>query len=306
VSEAGEASRPEAQRTGGASRLREGVRLLRLHQWSKNLLVLAPVVAGHRADEIAVLLAAASAFVAMSLAASAGYVVNDALDVQADRLDARKRARPYASHALPTWTAWILAPLLALAAAGLALRLPWRFGAVLAGYVVMSAAYSLGIKRKLVADVLLLAGLYTSRIFAGGFATGIRVSEWLATFAMFFFLSLAFLKRASELHGASSPLAGRGYAAEDREAVLAMGTSAGYIATLVLALYISSSEVRLLYPHPEWLWGLCPLVLYWLSRLWIQARRGVIREDPLVYALGYRATWAVAAAGAAILALGSR
>jgi 4-hydroxybenzoate polyprenyltransferase len=288
------------------SRVREGIRLLRPHQWSKNLLVFAPVVAGHRAADVAVLLAASWAFVAMSLAASAGYVVNDALDADADRLDARKRNRPYASGALPTWTAWIVAPLLALAAGGVALRLPWRFGAILAGYVAMSVAYSLGVKRKLVADVLLLAGLYTSRIFAGGFASGILVSEWLATFAMFLFLSLAFLKRASELHGASSQLVGRGYAVEDREAVLAMGTSAGYIATLVMALYISSSGVRLLYPHPDWLWGLCPLVLYWLSRLWIQARRGAIREDPLVYAVRYRATWAVAAAGAAIMALGSR
>ncbi|HET7824689.1 MAG TPA: hypothetical protein VFK90_05125 [Anaeromyxobacter sp.] len=187
----------------------------------------------------------------------------------------------------------------------LALALPWRFGLLLAGYVAASVAYSLALKRRLILDVLWLAGLYTARIFGGSFASGVPVSEWLATFAMFLFLSLAFLKRASELHHAPSALPRRGYTPDDREAVLAMGTSAGYLSTLVLALYVSSREVRRLYRHPEWLWGLCPLVLYWLSMLWIQARRGNVRGDPLLHALRYPATWAVVAAAAALVILGS-
>jgi 4-hydroxybenzoate polyprenyltransferase len=227
------------------------------------------------------------------------------MDVEADRLHALKRRRPFASGLLPTWSAWIVAPVVGAAAAGLALGLPWRFRLLLAGYVAATIAYSLGLKRKLIVDVLLLAGLYTVRIFGGSLASGVPVSEWLATFSMFFFLSLAFLKRASELHDAPDALPGRGYIPEDREAVLAMGTSAGYLATLVLALYVSSHEVRRLYPHPGWLWGLCPLVLYWLSRLWIQARRGRIQEDPLLYAFRYRATWAVVVAAAALVVMGS-
>jgi 4-hydroxybenzoate polyprenyltransferase len=247
----------------------------------------------------------AAAFVAFSLAASFAYVVNDALDVAADRLHADKRHRPFASGILPTGWAWAIAPVVGAAALAVSLALPWRFGVLLAVYLGTTLAYSLGLKRWLVVDVLLLAGLYTARVFGGSLASGVPVSEWLATFAMFFFLSLAFLKRASELHGAPDALPGRGYRPEDREAILAMGTGAGYLSTLVLALYVSSHEVRRLYPHPEWLWGLCPLVLYWLSRLWIEARRGKVREDPLIHALRFPATWGVLVAAAALVALGS-
>lgn len=281
------------------------VRLLRPHQWAKNLLVFAPVVGAHRLRDRSALAATVASFVAFSLAASSAYVFNDALDVKADRAHPTKRARPFASGALPLWAAWIVSPLAAVLALLLALRLPSSFGALLAVYGAATIAYSLGLKRKLIVDVLLLAGLYTIRIFGGSMASGIPVSEWLAGFSMFFFLSLAFLKRASELHDAPGGLPGRGYLPEDREAVLAMGTSAGYLSTLVLALYVSSHEIHRLYPHPEWLWGLCPLNLYWLSSLWVQARRGKVREDPLLFALRYRATWAVAAAAAALVVMGS-
>jgi 4-hydroxybenzoate polyprenyltransferase len=281
------------------------LRVLRPHQWAKNALVFAPVAGAHLLGDRQAMAATAAAFLAFSLAASAAYVLNDALDVEADRRHALKRHRPFASGILPRWSAWLVGPAALAAALALALALPWRFGLLLAVYLAATVAYSLGLKRKLVVDVLLLAGLYTARIFGGSLASGVPVSEWLATFSMFFFLSLAFLKRASELHDAPAALPGRGYTPEDREAVLAMGTSAGYLATLVLALYVSSHEIRRLYPHPGWLWGLCPLVLYWLSRLWIEARRGKIQEDPLLYALRFRATWAVVAAAAALVVLGS-
>ncbi len=249
--------------------------------------------------------ASVASFVAFCLAASSAYVLNDALDVTADRAHPSKRARPFASGALPLWATWIVCPFLAVLALLLALRLPPSFGVLLAVYVTATLAYSLGLKRKLVVDVLLLAGLYTIRIFGGSLASGIPVSEWLAGFSMFFFLSLAFLKRASELHDASEGLPGRGYRPEDRGVVQAMGISAGFVSTLVLALYVSSREIRRLYPHPQWLWGLCPLILYWLSSLWIQARRGKVKEDPLLFALRHPATWVVAAAAAALVVMGS-
>ncbi len=281
------------------------LRLLRPYQWAKNLLVFAPVLGAHRLRDRDAMAATVASFVAFSLAASSAYVLNDALDVAADRAHPTKRARPFASGKLPLWAAWIVCPLVAVLALLAALRLPSSFGVLLAVYVAATLAYSLGLKRKLVVDVLLLAGLYTIRIFGGSMASGIPVSEWLAGFSMFFFLSLAFLKRASELHDAREGLPRRGYLPQDREVVLAMGISAGFLSTLVLALYVSSHEIRRLYPHPAWLWGLCPLTLYWLSSLWVEARRGKVQEDPLMFALRYPATWAVAAAAAALVVMGS-
>lgn len=288
-----------------AARAAAVLRLLRPHHWAKNVLVFAPITAAHLVGDRARLLASVVGFFAFSFAASAAYVLNDAVDVAVDRAHPSKRTRPFASGVLPRWSAWIIGPGAAGVALALTLALPWRFGAVLAVYVAATLAYSLWLKRRLVVDVLVLAALYTIRIFAGGLAADVPVSEWLATFSMFLFLSLAFLKRASELHDARDAIPGRGYVPEDREAILAMGTSAGYIATLVLALYVSSHDIRRLYARPEWLWGLCPLVLYWLSRLWIQARRGEVQEDPLLYALKFRATWAVALAAAALVFMGT-
>jgi 4-hydroxybenzoate polyprenyltransferase len=296
---------PTRSASAAAARALAVLRMVRPRHWAKNVLVFAPVAGAHRWTDREAMVATATSFLAFSLAASSGYVLNDAVDVDADRLHALKGQRPFASGMLPMWSAWIIGPMLGAAALALALTLPWRFGLLLAVYVAATIAYSLGLKRKLIVDVMLLAGLYTARIFGGSLASGIPVSEWLATFSMFFFLSLAFLKRASELHGAPRALPGRSYTPEDREAVLAMGTSAGYLATLVLALYVSSREVRRLYPHPEWLWGLCPLVLYWLSRLWIQARRGRVQEDPLLYASRYAATWAVVVSAAALVVMAS-
>lgn len=196
----------------------------------------------------------------------------------------------------------------ALMAGGFALSalLTHQFTMVLVGYAVATTAYSFALKRVPVADVLLLAGLYTLRIFGGAAATGVPVSEWLASFSMFLFLSLAFLKRGSELLAVEGAPAGRGYHAVDREPVFAMGTASGYVSVLVLALYVSGPEVRRLYPSPAWLWGLCPLVLYWVSRLWLLARRGHVTDDPVVVALRDRTTWVVGALAVLVLWLGTR
>jgi 4-hydroxybenzoate polyprenyltransferase len=234
------------------------------------------------------------------------YVVNDLVDLEADRRHASKRNRPFASGVLPVGAAFVVVPALLGAGAATALALPAAFALLLAGYFVATLGYSLAAKRWPLVDVLVLGGLYTSRIYAGGLATGIPVSEWLATFSLFLFVSLAFLKRGSELLAAEESPPGRGYVLADRESVFSMGTSAGYLSVLVLALYVSSPEVRPLYASPGWLWALCPLVLYWVSWLWLRARRGEVHEDPLLFALTDRVTWVVAALGSAVVLAATR
>ncbi len=280
------------------------LRALRPHQWAKNLLVFLPLVGAHRLGDRAALQDALLAFVAFDLVASAAYVVNDLRDVEADRAHPEKRHRPFAAGALAPWHGAALVGLLLAGAAALAALLPGTFALLLAGYLVASLAYSFGLKRQVALDVLLLAGLYTARMFAGGFATGVPVSEWLASFAMFLFLSLAFAKRASELVRSERALPGRGYRPEDAQVVFSMGIAAGYLSVLVLALYVSSQDVRRLYARPAWLWGLCPLLLYWVSRLWVRARRGEVHHDPLIFALRDPVTWAVGAVGALAVVLG--
>jgi 4-hydroxybenzoate polyprenyltransferase len=213
--------------------------------------------------------------------------------------------RPFASGALSAKVGVALALGLVAGSALLAFRLPAGFRAVLLAYAVVTSAYSFALKRQPMLDVLLLAGLYTVRIFAGGFAAGIAVSEWLASFSMFLFFSLALLKRASEMVETRAADARRGYLREDTDLLFTMGTSSAYLSVLVLALYVSSHDVRRLYVEPRWLWALCPLLLYWISRVWLLARRGEVKKDPVLYALGDPTTWAVAVLGAAAVWAGS-
>lgn len=287
------------------------LRALRPHQWAKNALVFLPVIAAHRIAEPLVLGEALLAFVAMCLAASAGYVANDLLDLQADRAHPRKRRRPFASGSLPVplgppLAAVLLLPALVVAAAVGVWLLAW----VLL-YLALTLAYSMWLKRKVLIDVFVLAGLYTHRILAGAIATGIAPSFWLLALSMFFFLSLAMLKRYSELVRAM-PDAGsgtdgqpglRGYRAEDLDTLGSLGAASGFSAVFVLALYIESENVRALYRTPEIFWLCCPLLLYWISRMWVGARRGKIDDDPLVFALRERVSLGVLAllAGLAVL-----
>jgi 4-hydroxybenzoate polyprenyltransferase len=190
----------------------------------------------------------------------------------------------------------------------MALALPGVFGASLATYWLTTFAYSLRLKRVPVLDVLILAGLYTIRIYAGAFAAGVPVSEWLASFSLFFFLSLALLKRGSELGKLPETAArslGRGYRPDDRVPVSAMGIASGYVSVLVLALYVTSQDVRRLYSQPAWLWMLCVLVLYWISRMWLLAWRGEVDDDPVVFAIRDRTSWVVVAIAAVVVKLGT-
>lgn len=281
-------------------RARAVVRAVRPHQWLKNVLLWVAPALAHRLDG-GTLVAAALAFVSFGLAASSAYVLNDLVDVERDRAHPRKKARPFASGELPLSAAWALAPALALGSAAVALALPAGFAAWLAAYYATTIAYSLWLKRFAPLDVLVLAGLYTVRLYAGAAAAGVPVSEWLATFSMFLFLSLGLLKRASELEAMDGAAPGRGYVAADREQIHMLGGSSGYISVLVLALYVSSSDVARLYTAPRRLFLLCPLALYWVSRLWLQARRGEVHHDPVVHALQDPGSYVVGALAAAVV-----
>jgi 4-hydroxybenzoate polyprenyltransferase len=263
------------------------LRALRAHQWVKNILVLVPVILDHRLSDAPTLARGFTAFVAFCLAASGAYIVNDLLDVDADRAHPVKRHRPFASGALGAAFGWLLAPLLLADALLLGAILGSRqFLGLLLLYVVTTTAYSVYLKRIAVLDVLLLAGLYTLRVLAGIAATGVTFSSWFLAFSTFLFLSLAFLKRYAELTaheaGEHEPLKRRGYQRRDREWLGAMGGASGYLSVLVLALYVNSDEVVRLYRAPLLLWLICPLLLYWTGRMWLLAYRGQIHEDPIV------------------------
>ena len=277
-------------------------RELRLVQWAKNLLEFVPLLTSHRILEREALTVGVLAFLAFSLVASAVYLVNDLVDLEDDRRHPVKRLRPLASGELPASVAYALVPLLALGAAALTWRLPSAFGMYLAAYVGANLVYSLAAKRVALLDVFILAALYTMRILAGAAAAAVPVSHWLLAFSMFAFLSLAFAKRfvevanvvAREEHG----IAGRGYIAADGPLLGMLGTAAGYLSVLVFALYITSGDVVVLYRSPALLWFAVPLLLYWMSRVWLLAHRGQLHEDPVVFALTDAQSYAV---GAAIL-----
>jgi 4-hydroxybenzoate polyprenyltransferase len=280
-------------------------RALRVHQWAKNVLIFAPMLAGHRVTPI-VALHALLGFLAFSLCASSVYLLNDLVDLPHDRAHASKSRRPFASGALDLRMAPILMAVLLGGAGLIALFLPPRFLLMLAAYYACTLSYSFVLKRQMVWDVILLAGLYTIRVFAGGAATGIAVSPWLAAFAMFLFFCLAVVKRLTELTlfvrgGGGTKLKGRGYVPEDLGMLRSMAVSSGYMAVLVLALYVNSNDVRALYHHPSALWGICPILLFWVSRVLMIANRGEMDEDPVIFALRNRTSLLTGAAALAVL-----
>lgn len=306
-----------------ARRARRAVNLLRAmrpHQWTKNLLLLAPVALSHQLGNASLVLAAALGVIAFSLCASSVYLVNDLLDLAADRAHPTKRHRPIAAGRLAIAAAATAATLLLAAAFALAGALPRAFVAVLGLYWLTTTAYSLLLKRLVVVDVMTLAGLYTLRLWAGGAATGVWVSPWLIAFSLCIFVSLALLKRYIELRvaavmmtsgqtarqaipsgAAGRRLDGRGYALGDRRTVAWFGIAAGAVATLVMAAYVNSAAVAKLYAAPAWLLLVCPLLLAWIGRIWWLARGDKVADDPVLYALR---DWSSYAIGAAIAVVG--
>jgi 4-hydroxybenzoate polyprenyltransferase len=229
------------------------------------------------------------AFLCFSFAASATYMVNDLLDIEADRRHARKRLRPFASGDLSAVAGLGAVVVLLLLALSGARFLAAGFYGWLLLYLASTLAYSLYLKRIALVDVLVLSGLYTLRLQAGSAATQTPISHWLAGFSVFLFLSLAIVKRFAELENLrasnSPPKNGRGYLVADIEQLRSFGTSSAYAAVVVFSIYISSQSVMTLYRKPSLLWLMVPLMLLWLSRVWLLASRGELNEDPVVFAL---------------------
>jgi 4-hydroxybenzoate polyprenyltransferase len=282
------------------------LKALRPHQWAKNLLIFLPLFLSH-ALSAGKLLIAFGAFVCFSLTASATYIVNDLLDIQSDRHHPRKRERPFASGDLsvPTGIA-IAAGLLAASFAGAQL-LPSAFFGWLLLYLATTIAYSTFLKRVALVDVIVLSGLYTLRMLAGGGATQTPISHWLAGFSIFLFLSLGIVKRFAELENLRSsglsPRNGRGYLIADLGQIRSFGTSSAFAAAVVFANYISSRDVQELYHKPGWLWLIVPLMVLWLCRVWLLASRGELDEDPVVFALTDRTSLLIGAAVALVVLL---
>lgn len=263
------------------------IRALRPHQWLKNVLIFLPLLAGHALSAVS-LMQAVMAFIAFSLVASSVYVMNDLLDLAADRAHPRKRFRPFASGDLPLRHGTWMAPALLGIGAAIAVALGPVFVAVMVGYYAITTAYSLLLKRQPVLDIVTLAALYAIRIVAGGAATGIELSVWLLAFSIFFFFSLAAVKRQAELvDGLASgrdQAAGRGYRVDDLPLVAMMATASGYVSVMIMALYVNSPAVTVLYSRPEMLWGICGVLLYWISRMVFITHRGQMHDDPVVFA----------------------
>lgn len=287
--------------------VKQVAKALRVHQWAKNVLVFVPVIASHQLTNGRLLLQAGLAFFSFSLCASSVYIVNDCLDLESDRRHPRKRNRPFASGSLSIPFGLGLAAACLLGGILLAFALPRLFLLVLAGYLVLTTAYSFYLKQFVLLDVIILAQLYTVRVYGGGAATAVPPSHWLLTFSLFLFLSLALVKRFTELRLMSQAegegLPGRGYWVTDVEHVSSIGTASGLLAVLVLALYISSKEVLLLYTHADVLWLVCPVMLYWISRVWMLAYRNRMDDDPVVFAVKDPKSYAMAAIIGAILLL---
>ncbi len=265
------------------------LKAVRISQWPKNVLIFVPMVLAHVLLQRQKLLSALVAFFCFSFAASATYILNDLLDMESDRRHERKRKRPFASGDLSGKTGAALFVLLLAASAALAGFESRRFLLCLGVYFVTTLAYSFILKKLALLDVLTLAGLYTIRLAAGAAATRVPLSPWFETFSLFFFLSLAVVKRYSELHNlrrvGSAPRNGRGYQVDDIEQLRSFGTASGYASVVVFSLYINNPEITKLYSHPHWLWMMAPLLVYWISRVWLLAHRGELDEDPVVFAL---------------------
>jgi len=284
-------------------------RVLRVHQWLKNLLLVMPLLAGHDFYDPTIWLSLTLAFLSFSLCASAVYIANDLLDLESDRLHPRKKNRPFAAGLVPTWMGLVVAPLLLCVSLAIGSFVGDAFLGCLAIYFLLTCAYSALLKRIVLVDCLTLAMLYTIRIIAGAAVAGHHLSFWLLAFSAFLFLSLALVKRYAELAvlqlNGNGRIHGRGYMAGDAPLVQTMGIAAGYASVLVLALYLNSEAVVTLYRTPQVIWGAVPVMLFWISWMWMQAHRGKMHDDPLVFAVKDGASLIAGLAFAGVLAAGT-
>jgi 4-hydroxybenzoate polyprenyltransferase len=272
-------------------------RALRPHQWSKNLLLFVNILMAHQLSDQNLMLSTVIAFMAFCLCSSGVYLINDMLDIEADRQHAQKNSRPFASGSAPLGAGLVTAAMLLTVAFALAFYAGGEFFLCLTTYFLLTLAYSFYLKRFVILDVIILAILYTLRIIAGASVAGIMPSFWLMSFSLFIFTSLAMAKRYAELksmeHNSLAWVSGRGYHVSDLPVIANLGVSSGYIATLVLALYIDSPAVVALYQDEGFIWLLCPLLLYWIGRIWLLATRGELHQDPVIFAISDKISYLV-------------
>jgi 4-hydroxybenzoate polyprenyltransferase len=272
------------------------IRELRIHQWAKNVLLGVPILTAH-AFNFSAITEIAAAFTAFGLVASATYLLNDLLDLVSDRHHPRKCKRPFAAGDIGLASGVVGMTMVFSAGFALALQLSNNFLLTLLAYLALTISYSFYFKRVMLVDLLLLASLYTIRILAGAYAIDVPLSSWLLAFSMFIFLSLAIVKRCTELMAMQrlgrETMKGRDYHVSDYQMLSAMGIASGYLSILVLALFISSPASVHEYTHPVFLWLLCPLMTYWVSRLWLKTSRGEMHDDPLIFSLKDRVSWIV-------------
>lgn len=266
------------------------IKAIRAYQWVKNLLIFVPLITSHSFNSLNLIIQDLKAFVSFSMIASAGYLINDLLDLNSDRSHPTKRYRPLASGELRIVSATILLFIFLTGGFYIASGIGLLFVAILLLYFITSITYSLFIKRIALYDVFVLALLYSLRIFAGGVVIDVSLSFWLIAFSTFIFLSLAFIKRYSELiqidnNESSLKSRGRQYSLVDLNLLQIMGIVSGFMSAIVFSLYINSSEVVKLYKNPNLLWGMSLLFLFWISRMWLITVRGNMTDDPIIFAI---------------------
>lgn len=285
------------------------LRMLRSHQWTKNVLLFVSLFAAHKLGDLHAWHNMLLGFIAFCLCASSVYIANDLLDLPSDRRHPRKRFRPFAAGALQIRTGVVLGPLLALVSLLLAARVGTSFLGWLGVYLVLTWLYSWWLKRIALIDCVTLAALYTLRIVAGAAAAGLALTFWLLAFSGFLFLCLAFVKRFTELQAqeaaGNDKAHGRGYVTADAPLIQSLGIASGYTAVVVLALYLNSDAVLQLYPSAELAWAAVPIMIFWVSWIWLQAHRGEMHDDPLVFALRDGTSLAAGVLFGAALLLGS-
>jgi len=278
-----------------SNRAKIWIRALRIHQWAKNILIFVPLFLSYRVNDQESLNFAVLAFFSFSIAASASYLINDFVDLELDRKHPTKKNRPFACGDIFIGYGVVAVFLLFFASFLILQLLPLLFSLLLGIYLFVTILYSLILKKLVMVDVIILALLYTMRIVAGAFAISVDITFWLLSFSMFIFLSLALAKRYAELeliktvnsgcNNDSDNISGRGYKLEDLPILRSLGSSSGLLAVLMFALYINSPEIKALYHIPEILWLFLPVLLFWISRVWLLVHRGDMHEDPVVFAL---------------------
>ena len=285
------------------------LKALRVHQWLKNMLLFVPLMAAHQLTDGPAWVSLIWAFVAFSLCASSVYIANDLLDLESDRQHPRKRYRPFASGVLPIHSGAIAAPLLFLLSCAVGAYVSMAFLLWLLIYFLLTCIYSVKLKQLVLLDCMTLAVLYTLRIVSGAAAIESPMSFWLLAFSVFLFLSLAFVKRFAELQvqllQGKNKVHGRGYFTDDAPLIQMLGIASGFMSVLVLALYLNSPEVQLLYANPEWVWGNVPVMVFWVSWLWLRAHRGEMHDDPLIFAVKDRVSLVAGIFFVGFLVLGS-